>query len=352
MAPVVQALKRESWTKVCVVATAQHRELLDQLLSAFGIAPDTNLNVMTHNQTLAELTSRLIERVDAVLAREKPAVVLSQGDTTTVLGVALVCFYRDIAFGHVEAGLRTFDRYSPFPEEMNRVLAGRLARYHFCPTNKAAENLRLEGVHDDSIYITGNTIIDTLMQASQTVEFRHDAIDPKKRLLLVTAHRRESFGEPLSNICAAINRITELNPGLQVLYPVHPNPNVRDTAKRILGDNPSVILCEPMDYLDFVAAMKRAYLIVTDSGGVQEEAPALGKPVLVLRETTERPEAVVEGVARVVGTNRDAIVDAVHELLSDEGQYESMARNVLPYGDGQASQRIVSILRNCLDSNT
>jgi UDP-N-acetylglucosamine 2-epimerase (non-hydrolysing) len=345
MVPVVRALKAESWADVRILVTAQHRELLDQVLERFAIVPDVDLNIMRHNQSLPTLTARLIEKVAGVLEQEHPVLVLSQGDTTTVFAVALACFYQRIDFGHVEAGLRTFDRNNPFPEEMNREMAGRLARFNFCPTMTAAENLKREGIAGDAIHITGNTVIDTLRQVSGEVEFHHGALDSRKRLVLVTAHRRENFGKPFANICEAVNRITDEHQDVQVLYPVHPNPNVRLAAYRALGGNPAVILCEPLDYFDFVGAMKRAYLILTDSGGVQEEAPALGKPVLVLREKTERPEAVAEGVVRVIGTGTEEIVTMTRRLLGDKSEYERMARGVSPYGDGFAAVRIATILR-------
>jgi UDP-N-acetylglucosamine 2-epimerase (non-hydrolysing) len=346
MAPVILALKRLSDFEVRVLATAQHRHLLDQVMGVFGIDPDIDLNIMRPNQDLTTLTARLLLDLDDVLLSEKPDAVLAQGDTTTVMAVALACFYHRIPFGHVEAGLRTWDLQNPFPEEMNRIFAGRLARWHFAPTESSRQNLLREGVLDAEITVTGNTVIDALLSVEG-----HDAalpvgLDPKKRLILVTAHRRENFGEPLEQICRAVLTLLEQNHDLQVLYPVHPNPNVLETAHRLLGSHPRVVLCEPLDYLPFVAAMKHAYLILSDSGGVQEEAPALGKPVLVLREETERPEALEQGVVKLVGSNYERIVRETQRLLDDEVAYKAMARGVSPYGDGHAAERIVKTLRH------
>ena len=346
MAPVILALKQEKTLAVRVLATAQHRHLLDQVMKVFDIEPDIDLNIMRPNQALTTLTARLLLDLDDVLLTEKPDGVLAQGDTTTVMTVALACFYHKIPFGHIEAGLRTWDMQNPFPEEMNRVIAGRLAKWHFAPTESARQNLLREGVSDSDIVVTGNTVIDSLLSvASREVELPVE-LDPTKRLILVTAHRRENFGEPFERVCHALLTLLERNADIQVLYPVHPNPNVRDTAHRLLGSHPRVILCDPLDYLPFVGAMKRAYLILSDSGGVQEEAPALGKPVLVLRHETERPEAVEEGVVKLVGTDYDVIVSETQRLLDDENAYRAMARGVSPYGDGQAAQRIVKVLRD------
>ena len=345
MAPVILALKAESWANVRVLATAQHRHMLDQVMTFFGIAPDIDLNIMRPNQALTALTARLLLELDDVLQQEKPDVVLAQGDTTTVMTVALACFYHRIPFGHVEAGLRTWDIQNPFPEEANRVIAGRLARWHFAPTESSRQNLLREGVSDADIVVTGNTVIDALlMTASKEVELGI-ALDETKRLVLVTSHRRENFGEPFRNICRALRTLAEQNADIQILYPVHPNPNVKDVAHEMLGDCGNIILCEPLDYAPFVAAMKKAYLIISDSGGVQEEAPALGKPVLVLRDETERPEAVEMGVVKLVGPNVDRIVKEAQVLLDDRGAYQAMARGISPYGDGKGAQRIVAVLK-------
>lgn len=345
MAPVVLALKKVPDFDVRVLATAQHRHLLDQVMKVFDIEPDIDLNIMRPNQALTTLTARLLLDLDDVLLAEKPDAVLAQGDTTTVMTVALACFYHRIPFGHVEAGLRTWDMLNPFPEEMNRVIAGRLAKWHFAPTESSRQNLLREGVVDADIVVTGNTVIDALLSvAGRDVELPVK-LDLTKRLVLVTAHRRENFGKPFERVCSALLTLLERNPDVQVLYPVHPNPNVHETAHRLLGKHPRVVLCEPLDYLPFVAAMKRAYLILSDSGGVQEEAPALGKPVLVLRYETERPEAVQEGVVKLVGTDFDTIVSEAQRLLDDEAVYCAMARGVSPYGDGRAAARIVNVLK-------
>ena len=344
MAPVILALKKESWANTRILATAQHRHMLDQVNDFFAIDPDIDLNIMRPNQALTTLTARLLLELDDVLEAERPDVVLVQGDTTTVMTVALACFYHRIPIGHVEAGLRTWDMQNPFPEEVNRVIAGKLARWHFAPTERSRHNLLKEGVLDSEIIVTGNTVIDALlMTAAKDLELAVP-LEPNKRLVLVTSHRRENFGEPLRNICRALRTLAESNPAVQFLYPVHPNPNVKDVAHEFLAELPNFTLCEPLDYAPFIAAMKRAHLILTDSGGVQEEAPALGKPVLVLRDETERPEAVVEGVVKLVGANYERIIEETQRLLDDDGAYRAMARGVSPYGDGLASGRIVSTL--------
>jgi UDP-N-acetylglucosamine 2-epimerase (non-hydrolysing) len=350
MAPVIKALQAEKNINCRVLATAQHRGLLDQVLEGFAITADLDLNIMRPNQSLAALTSRLLLELDNVLQAEKPEVVLAQGDTTTVMCAALACFYRQIPFGHVEAGLRTGDIHNPFPEEANRVIASKLTRWHFAPTQRAVDNLLREGVADTDITLTGNTVIDALlMTAAQDAAF-DIPLDASKRLVLVTSHRRENFGEPFQNICQALKRLAERNPDIQILYPVHPNPNVKDVAHQLLGQTPNIILSAPLDYAPFIAAMQRSYLIISDSGGVQEEAPALGKPVLLLREETERPEAVDLGVVRLVGANRNTIVEQAQRLLDDPQAYRSMARGVSPYGDGKAAARIVDVLRQHLQS--
>jgi UDP-N-acetylglucosamine 2-epimerase (non-hydrolysing) len=348
MIPVILSLKRESWVNCRVLATAQHRGMLDQVLKAFGITPDIDLDIMRPNQTLSELTARLLTAADGVLIDELPDAVLAQGDTTTTMVLGLSCFYRQIAFGHVEAGLRTGNIWNPFPEELNRVIAGRLAKWHFAPTARAAANLIREGISDECLYLTGNTVIDTLfMSAERNVELGV-SLDPRKRMILVTAHRRENFGEPFLRICRAIRVLADKNQDVQFLYPVHPNPNIQQVAYRELANHSRIVLCEPLEYLQFVSAMKRAFLILTDSGGVQEEAPALAKPVLVLRDETERPEAVEEGVVRLVGTDTESIVAGCQLLLDNPAAYKTMARGVSPYGDGHASTRIVKILKDSM----
>lgn len=346
MAPVILALQKSEQFKVRVLATAQHRHMLDQVLRVFDIKADIDLDIMRPNQALITLTARLLDELNLVLAAEKPDVVLAQGDTTTVMTVALASFYHRIPFGHVEAGLRTGDLANPFPEEMNRIVAGHLAKWHFAPTESSRQNLLKEGIAQESITVTGNTVIDALLGVVERKTELPFALDDSKRLILVTAHRRENFGEPYEQICEAIITIADRNPDVQILYPVHPNPNVKETAYRILGGHPSIVLCDPLDYLPFVEAMKRAYLILSDSGGVQEEAPALAKPVLVLRRETERPEAVSEGVVKLVGPDKTAIVRHVQELLDEPKAYRSMARGVSPYGDGLAAGRIVSVLES------
>ncbi len=343
MAPVILALKAQPWADVRVLATAQHRHMLDQVLAVFGITPDIDLDMMQPNQDLTALTARMLLAMDGVLKAQKPDVVLAQGDTTTVMVSALASFYLNIPFGHVEAGLRTGDMRRPFPEEMNRVLAGHMARWHFAPTTSSRDNLLREGISPDAVHVTGNTVIDAL----QTMAARTPAHEPTpgRRLILVTAHRRESFGAPLVEICTAIRTLVANNPDVEVLYPVHPNPNVLKTVEEMLGGNPRITLTTPLDYQPFVAAMKGAHLILTDSGGVQEEAPALGKPVLVLREETERPEAVAFGVVQLIGTDSAKIIAAAQKLLDDESAWRAMAKGVSPYGDGHASERIVDVLQ-------
>jgi UDP-N-acetylglucosamine 2-epimerase (non-hydrolysing) len=346
MAPVVLALRREAWARVRVLATAQHRQMADQVLHLFGIAPDVDLDLMRPDQALADLTARTIAALDQALAAEGPDVVLAQGDTTTVLAAGLASFYRRVPFGHVEAGLRTGDLENPFPEEMNRAVASRLARFHFAPTSAARENLLREGIPERDIHVTGNTVIDALLHvAARDVPIGVD-LDPARRLVLVTAHRRESFGAPLREAFGALRALADRNGDVQILYPVHPNPNVSGPAREVLAGHPRIVLCDPLDYAPFVSAMKRAHLIVTDSGGVQEEAPALGKPVLVMRDETERPEAVAEGVVRLVGTSAARIVEEAQRLLDDPAAYAAMARGVSPYGDGRAAERIVRVLRD------
>jgi UDP-N-acetylglucosamine 2-epimerase (non-hydrolysing) len=345
MAPVILAIRKQPGLQCRVLATAQHRQMLDQVLDYFRIEPDIDLDLMRPNQGLADLTARLMTNLDRVLQEESPDVVLAQGDTTTVMTVALACFYRRVAFGHVEAGLRTGDMQTPFPEEANRVIAGRLARWHFAPTKGARDNLLKEGVARENIFVTGNTGIDALL----TTAARADAplpvaIPADQRMVLITAHRRENFGEPFRQVCQAVETLAREYPDTAFLYPVHPNPNVRDTAHRMLGALSNVHLCDPMDYAPFVAAMKRSHFIISDSGGVQEEAPALAKPVLLLRNETERPEAVEQGLVRLVGPHRDAIVAHARQLMDDDAAYRSMARGVSPYGDGRAAARIVSVV--------
>ncbi len=346
MAPVILALKRTPWARVCVLATAQHREMLDEALLIFGIRPDIDLNIMRPMQSLPELTARLLTALDKVMEDEAPDVVLAQGDTTTVLAAAMASFYRRVPFCHVEAGLRTHDFSNPFPEEMNRVLAGHLARLHFAPTEQAKSNLLKEGVPIERIFVTGNTVIDALLSTAAKNTELDMYVPVGKRLILLTAHRRENFGAPLEEIFSAVKTLAERYPELHFVYPVHPNPHVAEPAKSRLGNIPGVTLCPPLGYAQLVTLMTHSWLVLTDSGGLQEEAPALGKPVLVLRDETERPEAVEAGVAQLVGPHHDAIVTAVEHLLNDDIRYQSMVQGISPYGDGQAGVRIASILRS------
>jgi len=349
MAPVIQALSADSKFKVKVLSSGQHRELLLPLIDWFELKIDADLQVMTANQTLAELTARLMRGFDTFFNENKPDLVLAQGDTTTVMCAALSCFYRNIPYGHVEAGLRTFDMRNPFPEEYNRVAVGRLAQLHFCPTQRSLENLMSEHVDEKTAHLTGNTVVDALRYTTEKLKsnpnrkFDHD--------ILLTAHRRENFGEPLVNICEAVLELCSKFPKLKFFFPVHPNPNVRKEVNRLLNGHAQITLSEPLDYPDLVAAMQQARLILTDSGGIQEEAPALGKPVLVLRLVTERPEAVEMGVAKIVGTDRNVIVDEVSRLLEDQTYYAQMARGVSPYGDGYAAERIRDIIHTYLGNN-
>ncbi len=345
MAPLITALRSDDWADTIILATAQHREMLDQTLALFELVPDIDLNVMTAKQSLSGLTAKLVSAMDTIFSDLKPDAVIAQGDTTTVMSAALVAFYHRVPFCHVEAGLRTGNLYNPFPEEANRIFADRLARYNFAPTEAARENLIAEGVPGKWIYVTGNTVIDALLSvARKDIPLGID-MDPRKKMILVTAHRRENFGRPLLDICAAITELAKAYPDFQFLYPVHPNPNVRDVIMPRLSGLPGVVLCDPLDYGPFVSAMKRAYIILTDSGGVQEEAPALGKPVLVLRNETERPEAVQEGVVKLIGTDKGTICTEVKHLIENSNAYSDMARGASPYGDGKSAARINTILR-------
>jgi UDP-N-acetylglucosamine 2-epimerase (non-hydrolysing) len=350
MAPVILALQRRSErfeSRVC--ATAQHRQMLDQVLGLFDIRPQYDLNLMRDNQSLAEITASVFTGIDRVLRDEKPDWVLVQGDTTTVMATALTAYYHKIHIGHVEAGLRTHDKYQPFPEEINRKVAGAVADAHFAPTRLARENLLAEGVPADTIQVTGNPVVDALLLAAQRpFDMGHSplaGLPADLRWVLVTAHRRESFGAPLEQICEAIRDLAERFRGdVHFLYPVHLNPNVGEPVRRLLGNIPNITLLPPLDYLPMVNALKRSELVLTDSGGLQEEAPALGKPVLVLREVTERPEGIEAGTARLVGTDRQKIIDAATRLLTQPVEYEKMAHSVNPYGDGHAAERIVDWL--------
>jgi len=352
MAPVIKELERypdRVQSRVCV--TAQHRQMLDQVLGLFGITPDFDLNVMQDSQSPTQVAAAVLAKLEPILQSERPDWVLVQGDTTTVAAAALAAFYAKAKVGHVEAGLRTFDKYQPFPEEINRRVASAIADVHFAPTQRAKENLLREGIAEATIRVTGNSVIDALYRVADlpydpaTGPLRNIPWD--KRLILVTAHRRENFGEGLEQICLALRDVAfDFADDVHVVYPVHLNPNVLEPAQRILSQVKGVTLIEPLEYLPLVYLMKRATLVLTDSGGIQEEAPGLGKPVLVLREVTERPEAVQAGTVRLVGANRARIVEWTRRLLSDKAEYGKMAHAVNPYGDGHAAERIVETILN------
>lgn len=359
MAPLVKGLQAQSLaieTVVCV--TAQHREMLDQVLQLFEIVPEHDLNIMKPGQDLFDITGNILNGLKPVLAKEKPDWVLVHGDTTTTLATSLAAYYSQVRVGHVEAGLRTGNKLAPFPEEMNRRLTGAIADLHFAPTPVAQANLLREGVASGAIHVTGNTVIDALLAvvhklrhddvAQKSLQERFAFLDATKRLILVTGHRRENFGEGFQNICQALADIASEHPHVEVLYPVHLNPNVRKPVQEILAARQlsNVHLIDPVDYLPFVYLMDRSHLIITDSGGVQEEAPSLGKPVLVMRDTTERPEAVEAGTVRLVGTERSKIVEEARRLLNDGDAYAAMTRAHNPYGDGKAVSRIIEIMLN------
>ncbi len=346
LAPVILELLRHP-TKVqsFVCVTAQHREMLDPILEWFQIKPDFDLNLMQHNQDLAKFTSRAIISISNVLSQVKPDAILVQGDTTTAMVAAIAAFYQHIPVGHVEAGLRTGDRYSPFPEEINRRIVSVLATFHFAPTQRAAAALRAEQISEKFIFVTGNTVVDSLLWTiQQPVQLDFDFDLEKQRLILVTAHRRESFGKPLESLCLALRDLVERNNNIEIVYPVHMNPNVQEPVRRILSNHPRIHLLEPLRYEQFAHLMTKAYLILTDSGGIQEEAPILGKPTLVLRETTERPEAIEAGTAVLVGIERERIIHETERLLNSREKYQAMTRAGSPFGDGHAAERIVAIL--------
>lgn len=358
LCPVVRKLRERPdrfQVKVCV--TAQHREMLDQVLEAFQVQPEYDLDLMLPGQTLFQSTSRIIAGLEPVLRDEKPAMVLVQGDTTTTLCGALGAFYSRIPVGHVEAGLRTHDLLQPFPEEMNRVVASRLTALHFAATEQAAQNLRSEGVQPETIHVTGNTGIDAVLFVRDGLQQgllrggNWPQLDPSKKLIVVTAHRRESFGDGFVRICRALAKIADRD-DVQLIYPVHPNPNVQDPVHRYLAGHPHVGLIEPQSYVPFVDLMRRAYILITDSGGIQEEGPSLGKPILVLREKTERPEAVTAGTVKLVGTDEDRIIAEASLLLGNRGAYDQMSRVHNPYGDGQASARISQLIYSFLTQNS
>jgi UDP-N-acetylglucosamine 2-epimerase (non-hydrolysing) len=353
LAPVIRELRARPEKFDCrLCSTGQHREMVDQALAAFNLSADVRLDAMSSASSLGRLTARLFQDTDQLLEAEPPDWVLVQGDTTSAMVGAVSAFYRRIKVGHIEAGLRTYRRWAPFPEEINRTFIGHVADLHFAPTERAAQNLRRAGVREESIHITGNTVVDALLWVSKQVNHCVPAgINPElvqaidgKQLILVTSHRRESFGEGLENICQALRGTVERFPDTMIVYPVHLNPNVRDSVHRLLGDHPRIKLLEPMGYLPLVWLMQHSYCIFTDSGGIQEEAPSLGKPVLILRDTTERPEVVEAGCAKLVGTSVNNIMAAAQELLESPATYRAMAQVKNPFGDGRASARIVEIL--------
>ncbi|ARA74568.1 non-hydrolyzing UDP-N-acetylglucosamine 2-epimerase [Pectobacterium brasiliense] len=356
MAPLVHALAQDGAFESRICVTAQHREMLDQVLRLFDITPDYDLDIMRPGQGLSEISCRILSGLEPVMAEFKPDLVLVHGDTTTTLATSLAAFYQRIPVGHVEAGLRTGNLYSPWPEEANRKLTGHLAMYHFAPTENSRQNLLREHLSDRHIFVTGNTVIDALFWVRdrilgdaalrRSLDEKYAFLDDNKKLILVTGHRRESFGGGFERICSALADIARRHPEVQIVYPVHLNPNVSEPVNRILSGIDNVMLIAPQDYLPFVYLMNRSYMILTDSGGIQEEAPSLGKPVLVMRDTTERPEAVEAGTVKLVGTEVTSIVDAVSTLLTDEEAYQAMSRAHNPYGDGQACQRIVDALKN------
>ncbi|MEH7883238.1 UDP-N-acetylglucosamine 2-epimerase (non-hydrolyzing) [Bacillus sp. JJ1609] len=347
MAPLVLELKKhpEHFESI-VTVTAQHRQMLDQVLDIFNIKPDHDLNIMKDRQTLIDVTTRGLEGLDKVMKEVKPDIVLVHGDTTTTFVASLAAYYNQIVVGHVEAGLRTWNKYSPFPEEMNRQLTGVMADLHFAPTSKSAANLLQENKLEENIFITGNTAIDALKTTVKET-YQHEVLDKlgNDRLILMTAHRRENLGEPMRNMFRAIKRIVDEQPDVQVVYPVHLNPVVRELADEVLGNDPRIHLIEPLDVIDFHNFASRAHLILTDSGGVQEEAPSLGVPVLVLRDTTERPEGIEAGTLKLAGNEEQPIYDMATELLTDRDAYEKMAKASNPYGDGRASERICEAIR-------
>ncbi|MDN3425683.1 UDP-N-acetylglucosamine 2-epimerase (non-hydrolyzing) [Microbacterium sp. APC 3898] len=345
MCPLVQELKTREGLDTVVCVTGQHKEMLKQVLDAFNVIPDYDLSIMKEKQTLFDVTINILEKMKSILEEVKPDVVLVHGDTSTTFVTSLACFYLQIPVGHVEAGLRTYDIYSPYPEEFNRQAVGIVANYNFAPTEISKENLIKEGKNPASIFVTGNTAVDAL-KTTVTEDYSHDQLDwaADSKLIMITAHRRENLGEPMRNMFKAIKRIIEEHPDIKAIYPIHMNPLVRDAANEILGDLDRVRIIEPLEVVDFHNFLSRSHIILTDSGGIQEEAPSLGKPVLVMRDTTERPEGVAAGTLELVGTNEETIYNAFKLLLENQEKYESMSKASNPYGDGFASKRIADIL--------
>ena len=354
LAPVIKELQKHSDSLKSVVAvTAQHRQMLDSVLDVFSIKPDYDLNIMSANQGLTDITCKVLKNIEMIYEKEQPDLVLVQGDTTTVFAASLAAYYKRIPVGHVEAGLRSHNKYHPFPEEINRCLTSVMAHLHLAPTDGAKTNLLNEGVNEESICVTGNTVIDALLDvAAQNFTFDNDLLNNiTGRMILITAHRRENFGKPFINICKAIATLAKQYPDVTFVYPVHLNPNVRNTVYPMLENISNILLIEPLEYVPFVHLMKRAYLILTDSGGIQEEAPSLNKPVLILREITERPEAVKAGSAKLVGTRSQTIIRETTRLLEDAQEYERMTHIANPFGDGRASKRIVDFIKHELNNN-
>ncbi len=345
MCPLVNELKTRKELQTLVCVTGQHRQMLDMVLEAFNVVPDYDLSIMKDKQTLFDVTTNILNRIKDVLEREHPDVVLVHGDTSTTFVTALACFYLQIPVGHVEAGLRTYDIYSPFPEEFNRQAVSIISRYNFAPTELAKQNLLKEGKDPESIFVTGNTAIDAL-KTTVREDYTHPELDWAKdsRLILITAHRRENLGDPMRHMFRAIRRVMDEHPDVKAIYPIHMNPVVRETATEFLGDDDRIHIIEPLDVLDFHNFMKRSYLILTDSGGIQEEAPSLGKPVLVMRDTTERPEGIAAGTLKLVGTTEEVIYNEFSKLLNDTHAYNAMAHAENPYGDGHACERIADVV--------
>ncbi|MDD6734906.1 MAG: UDP-N-acetylglucosamine 2-epimerase (non-hydrolyzing) [Clostridiales bacterium] len=345
MCPLVNELKSRSNIETVVCVTGQHRQMLDVVLKAFDVEPDYDLSIMKEKQTLFDITTNILNKIRAVLEKENPSVVLVHGDTTTTFVTALACFYLQIPVGHVEAGLRTYNIYSPYPEEFNRQAVGIVARYNFAPTELSKQNLLREGKDESTIFVTGNTAIDALKTTVRD-DYNHEQLDWAKdsRLIMITAHRRENLGEPMKHMFRAIKRIIEEHPDIKAIYPIHMNPAVRETAAEILGDCDRIRIIEPLDVLDFHNFLNRSYLILTDSGGIQEEAPSMGKPVLVMRDTTERPEGIKAGTLKLVGTDEETIYREFKLLVENEEEYKKMSHASNPYGDGHACRRIADIL--------
>lgn len=346
MAPLVKAIENDNQLEVCVVVTAQHREMLDSVLNTFDIQPDYDLNIMKEGQTLSEITSKAMMELESIIKRINPDMVLVHGDTATTFSGSLAAFYNQVPIGHVEAGLRSFDKYSPYPEEMNRQMVGVLSDIHFAPTSNAQKHLLDEGKKKSSVIVTGNTAIDAL-NYTVNEDYQSEILEKhkNKKILLLTAHRRENLGEPMENIFKAVRKLADEDESLVVVYPVHMNPTVRGIAQKILGNHERIELIEPLDVLDFHNFAKQAYLILTDSGGIQEEAPSLHKPVLVLRDNTERPEGVDAGTLKVVGTSLDNVYNETKHLLEDQQAYQRMCNAKNPYGDGKSSERIVNHIK-------